>query len=527
MSESSIRQSSDWTLLNVLPDQAAVVDADGLIVKTNDAWKEFTLSNGGSPGSMADGVSYLNHCIANDTTPELSEVEQLLRDVISGKTKQFSYEYPCHSITEKRWFLMRAGHLPSGGALVTHTNITQRRLAEELANRDQLTQCLNRRGLEFELLRVVGEMRRSGELGCAMLIDFDDFKAVNGQHGFAVGDAVLIEFVQRMVMMLRAGDVFARIGGNEFVVLLPSTSLSEAMVVAERLRLHTKTAVFRPRLVEPISLTCSIAVTCLDEDTRLLEDLLRLCARGLSSAKQHGKNRVAHDSIESGEAIELRHIAVTVVRQPIVELHTGRTVGFELLSRGTAPYDNPQYLFRRAVENQVLREVDFACLAGCLRRLPDLNDQPVHVNIYPSTLYWLEPAELVQLVPGYTDRQRVCLELSEQEIVGDPSQLKRKMEEVRKLGFRFAFDDVGFGRTCFENLLILEPEVMKIDRRIIDGCAVEPWKARQLERMLRVATILDAEVIVEGVETRADAEICRNLGVIHAQGYLWSRPLPF
>jgi EAL domain-containing protein (putative c-di-GMP-specific phosphodiesterase class I) len=95
------------------------------------------------------------------------------------------------------------------------------------------------------------------------------------------------------------------------------------------------------------------------------------------------------------------------------------------------------------------------------------------------------------------------------------------------LGFRFAFDDVGFGRTCFENLLILEPEVMKIDRRIIHGCANDDWKARQFDRMMKVATILAADVIVEGVETQADADICRSLGVPQAQGYLWSRPLPF
>jgi EAL domain-containing protein (putative c-di-GMP-specific phosphodiesterase class I) len=112
-------------------------------------------------------------------------------------------------------------------------------------------------------------------------------------------------------------------------------------------------------------------------------------------------------------------------------------------------------------------------------------------------------------------------------LVGDPANLQPRLDAIRRAtGVRIAIDDVGFGRSSLEALLVLEPDVVKIDRRYVSGVGQDPVRRRHLARLLRVASSLGAEVVAEGVEDAADRAALVELGVPLAQGYLWSRPKP-
>ncbi len=115
------------------------------------------------------------------------------------------------------------------------------------------------------------------------------------------------------------------------------------------------------------------------------------------------------------------------------------------------------------------------------------------------------------LFPNAQLRSRVCLELSEQKIVGVPSALQQKVAYVRKLGMQIAIDDVDFGRTCLENLILLEPDIIKIDRIFVSGVHQSKASARQLQRLLQLAITLGAKIVVEGIESNGELDVCRAM----------------
>jgi EAL domain-containing protein (putative c-di-GMP-specific phosphodiesterase class I) len=216
-----------------------------------------------------------------------------------------------------------------------------------------------------------------------------------------------------------------------------------------------------------------------------------------------------------------------VVKQPILALGDERVVGYELLSRLDLPHlELPEDFFRISMEASILTLVDHECLRRCVAASASLPPGTArHVNLFPSTLVDV-PAEhlLAALGAGGVPPGTTCVEVSEQQIVGEPSYLVGPVAALRQAGVRFAIDDLGFGSSSIESLVLLEPDVVKIDRRFVRGIAKRRRQAGALERLLRVATSLGASVVAEGIETREDLKRLRELGVGYGQGFLWGPP---
>jgi diguanylate cyclase (GGDEF)-like protein len=474
-------------------------------------------------------VDYIRACHSDHGTDHNGDLAQKLRQVISGEIPHFSVEYPCHSPTDQRWFMMRAGHLHPQGAMITHTSITKHRVAElehlALANHDPLTHVLNRRGFATYLQHSLSRSRRTGESVCAMLIDCDNFKEVNTAFGHAGGDVVLVALAQQIAESVRPTDIFARLGGDEFIVLMQDTTVAGAVTASERLCQRIAKVPINVHETAAVSVTLSVAVSLLDDGTASVDDILRACGPALARSKSFGKNRVTSEatSISSKEA--LLNCSIRIASQSIVELGSERILGYEFLARGEGEYVNPSLLFQQAKEMRILQQIDMRCIKAAFATVREIPaHQFVHVNVYPSTLLSVDLDYLENLLPNTVQRNQICLELSEQEIIGDLMALRHKLQSVRELGFKIALDDVGFGRTCLENLLMLEPDVIKIDRRFVDNVASDAVKRTQLTRLLQVATTLNTSVVVEGVERQVDADVCQQVGAIMAQGYLWGRP---
>lgn len=405
-----------------------------------------------------------------------------------------------------------------------------------LVHSDPLTELLNRRGLAQALAREVRWMRRRGDGLLVLLLDLDDFKRVNDTYGHAVGDVVLRETALRLRSVLRRTDTAARIGGDEFLVLLPDTRLAEGHRVAEKIRLALER---HPIHVQgrPLHVTASMGLIEVSADSPTIDELLARTHEVLYASKRAGKNRVTVQRldarVESAAPEDLEDAvrrltsggALRSLAQPILRLADERVVGFEFLTRSTIPvFERPDDFFRLCGDAKSLTRVDRLCFAACARASEAVPEGLWrHLNLFPSTLIEVPPEQLLAELPA-GDLRRYCVEISEQQIVGDPSYLLPAVEAFRRRGLRVALDDVGFGQSSMESLILLEPDLVKIDRRSIHGIARESSRARALRRLLRVLDSAETEIVAEGIEEREELEALRELGVRYGQGFAWGEP---
>ena len=406
---------------------------------------------------------------------------------------------------------------------------------EQQAHNDHLTQLPNRRGLEKILFSELERSRRLGAWLSAILVDCDNFKRVNDSLGHATGDVVLQEVGKRLRGVLRPSDSIGRVGGDEYLVLLPDTRLAEAMQLAERLRLAiTDTPLKSGSRV--IAITGSLGVADVPHDVVSIEEVILHTQHALAHSKRVGKNRVSIQEDQGGPAasgagedvleILTEGTGFRTVAQPILDMRSGEINGYELLTRGPGGVlESPADIFRLAVENDVLTPVDLHCVKrGVSWAREHLGRGRFHVNLFPSTILDTPAARLLSLFGDPDLLRHFCVEISEQQFIGDPDYLRPHVEELRREGAFIALDDVGFGRSSLEALILLEPDSVKFDKSVVQGVATDAAKRRVLSRLLKVVHGIDAEIVAEGVETEDDRQVLLDLGVPYGQGYLWGRP---
>lgn len=400
-----------------------------------------------------------------------------------------------------------------------------------LANTDALTGVLNRRGLEVALGELSRRVERRPTRLVAMLIDCDDFKSINERDGHATGDLVLAGVAQAISSTVRSCDLVGRVGGDEFMVLLVDLGLWDALRVAERIR----RAVRYPRkLDERQGVTVSIGVAEVGVGTKFLSEVMVATQSRLRTSKRTGKNKVMFAD-EAHAAVERDHDRlggwlaepgrIRIVNQPIVQLSDGAVVGRELLARFDAPgISGPDDFFRAALEADLLTAADLACVRACAGVGERLDGERLHVNIFPGTLLEVATADLIDLFGPLLPR--ICLELIEKQAVPDPAELGRRLAPLRERGLTIALDDVGFGQTSLELLLVLEPEVVKLDGDLVAAAtAIGPSRAaRSVRNLMRCVDHLGATAIAEGIETEEQLAATKALGIRLGQGYLWGRP---
>jgi diguanylate cyclase (GGDEF)-like protein len=292
-------------VIDALASHICIVDPNGMIVAVNRAWQKFAAENSAMPNQSSVGTCYLDICerAYGLGSEEAGPFGSGLRSVLEGRTEMFEMEYPCHSPTENRWFLGNVTPLRTSlvGAVISHMKITDRKLLElelkKLAEIDPLTDLPNRRYF-FEVGQQEFEgVRRFGVPSSLVMIDLDHFKVINDTYGHDVGDETLRRVSHIFKAALRQIDVVARLGGEEFVVVLPGADETAATTFAEKLRCSVRDTPIKIDQHQ-FSVTASFGVAEMAVRDLKFDECVSRADAAMYRAKRAGRNRVENFEVD-------------------------------------------------------------------------------------------------------------------------------------------------------------------------------------------------------------------------------------
>jgi diguanylate cyclase (GGDEF)-like protein len=413
-------------------------------------------------------------------------------------------------------------------------------LLRERAERDPLTGLLNRRGLEAKLDQRL-KAAINGE-GCGLLyLDLDHFKQVNDSHGHATGDYLLEEIASRLRDAVRPGDSVARIGGDEFAIVLahPVDQVIMELVAQKVLWACTVPVKLHGAMIRP-SLTVGGALA--PRDAIMPGDLLRKADRELYRAKRSGRGRIAiadsgnpvgNDDVARparalAEAIDHDHLFIEW--QPNQDITTGAIVGYEALVRWNHPELGllaPDRFVPLADACGLAQRLDswvlmHACEEAAL--CPDDGYFSVNVSARWFASDAIVPVVRAALAHSGLRPDRLVLEITESSAIANAAKAVECMLALKALGIRLALDDFGTGYSALAYLQTLPIDMIKLDRSFVQGIDADPRARKLAAGIVRLARSLDIAVVAEGVENRAQAEHLAKAGCRLAQGFFWARP---
>jgi diguanylate cyclase (GGDEF)-like protein len=407
--------------------------------------------------------------------------------------------------------------------------------------RDGLTGLGNHRAFQEELERQLEWFQRYKVPIALLVIDLDDLKLVNDSEGHAAGDDMLRDMGRLIVQVTRYADRPFRVGGDEFAILLPHTDAEGAMKIARRLQ--ERAAQLRPG---GRKLAFSGGISACPALAGNRSQLYAQADAALYWCKRHGRASVdvfhpvrdrAASSQEATSELSASIARVVTERllrpvyQPIVDLATGRVIGFEGLIRPDpeSGFPDPGTMFSAAETVGRTVELDQACLHAVIagaRTMPA--DQLLTINVSPRTIeapHFSTEALLVTLARYAIPPERVVVELTEREKVEDIGRLQANLGALQRAGMRIAADDVGAGNAGLRLLSQFRFDIVKIDLSLVQEGA-ERDSSRAVLRSLRdLASRWGAAVIAEGIETVSQLTTVRELGMTAGQGYLLGRPM--
>jgi diguanylate cyclase (GGDEF)-like protein len=410
-------------------------------------------------------------------------------------------------------------------AALAYDSARQRDVLREEAKTDGLTGLLNHRGSQ-ERLRAALE-QSDGAPVSVVVLDLDHFKRVNDRYGHAEGDRVLAAAANCLRSVVRESDAAGRLGGEEFVLVLPGLEAAEAREVAERAR----AAVSEVR-VGGKPLECSAGVAAHPADADAAADLLAAADAALYAAKDGGRGQTrryrAHlarrplpgEEREEVEALLRTPGAIVPFFQPVLELATGRVCGYEALARFQAgPARAPDEWFAQAHRVGLGAELEAAAVAAAFAAPGRPAGTFLAVNVSPRALV---TAPVIEALPERLSS--VVVELTEHDLFGADEALSRRLVELRRRGARIALDDAGSGYAGLQQLIRVAPDILKLDRSLVHGAHADPAKQALLEALISFAASTGSVVCGEGIEELADLRVLADLDATYAQGYALARP---
>jgi len=431
-------------------------------------------------------------------------------------------------------------------------DVTERRRAEAqaayLAYHDPLTGLPNRTHLEEQLTRDVIRARRLGAAIALLYFDLDDFKLINDSFGHAAGDELLRETARRLSGIVRAGDVLARSGGDEFLMLMHCATAQDAADGAQLAAQRIVAALEPPfRIADAeFHVGASIGIALFPEDASDAPVLLTHADSAMYTAKRSGGRAIAVYRPQAGDARARLSLTTRLRRaitggdlrlhyQPITSLRDGRVHAVEALVRWEDP------------DHGLIAPGDFIPIAEETGLIDPLGDWVVdelcaqgarwaQAGLRPQLTFNLSPRQLRRddLVASIADRiaahglpaGQLCAELTESAVMSDAHRHRSLLDELHEAGLAIAIDDFGAGHSSLARLRDLPVQVLKVDRSFLARVPEDRGSAEIVGAILALAGALDMATIVEGIETDEQLRFLREQGCPYGQGYLLGRPVP-
>jgi diguanylate cyclase (GGDEF)-like protein/PAS domain S-box-containing protein len=439
------------------------------------------------------------------------------------------------------------------GAVLTLRDVGEReRMVAELewrGNHDVLTGLLNRFSFEREVGRTVEAARLRGVTSCLMFLDVDKFKIVNDTSGHIAGDQLLRDLARTLTESVRASDVVARVGGDEFAVILQNCRLEDGETSAANLIRRVGDLGFTwGERAHPIGLSVGLVVVDRVAASTAF-DVMADAEIALYEAKTRGGGRLEvfrpGDDPSSARAQfavlteinrALTEHAVQLYCQPVVSAEGGAFTGIEILARlrdRTGRMMMPGVFLPAAERHGLVRRLDRAvvrCTFETLARLggAETRGLDVHINVAGSTL---SDRDFFEHVRGTAaehgiDMGRIVFEITESAAILDLPVARSFVSGVRQLGGRIALDDFGKGMSSFDYLRLLEVDMLKLDGSFVGGVADDRINQAIVRATVDVARAMKLTLVAEMVASESDAEFLRKAGVDRLQGYLVAAPEP-
>jgi diguanylate cyclase (GGDEF)-like protein len=393
--------------------------------------------------------------------------------------------------------------------------------------------------------------RDGGTIG-VLFVDLDDFKEVNDTLGHAVGDQLLVAVGQRIAHTIGAGNTAARMGGDEFAILVEQHQNPAA---AEEVAARIVAALAAPVDVSDglggmyvVSGAASVGVAS-SKDAEHATELLRHADLALYLAKEAGKGtwQSYRSDLHTAmvERLEMRtalhegvdHRQFLLQYQPIVDLADARVVGVESLVRWQHPARGllgPNHFIELAEENGAIVGIGAWVLRESLRQfaewraaVPDNAIEYVSVNV--SARQFRTPGFVAQvreaLAGTGSEPGRLLLEITESLLLRDPDQVWADLHELRAMGVRIGIDDFGTGYSSLSYLRQMPVDVLKIDKSFIDDILGSRQQRALVNAIVTLARNLDLAVVAEGIEEAAQRSLLARMGCPYGQGYLFAKPV--
>ena len=470
---------------------------------------------------------------------------------IQGKAPMLDLEWLDGDPAVGRFYsvrIARVAQVESSGArcLLTLLDRTAERTTEkslklEMYN-DSLTGLPNRAGFNEQLERTVCEVE-PGELAI-LLIDLTRFSRINESIGSIAGDELLITVARRLLSTMRAGDVLARTGGNEFGIFVQvKDGPDEALAVAQRVN----AVLSAPCRLSDLEIRVGCAIGCAVHERGCDGDeLVRRAQFALKQAKRTGEMEIyqprAFDiachqfTIETSLRRAIEAERLNLAFQPVIDLATGKVEGFEALARWRQDGADvsPSTFIPVAEESGLIVPLGRWAMQAALRTLADwdrraggVSTSRIAVNVSSIQIARDDVPRLVAdaLFETAIEPGRLMLELTESAIVADPERAARAMHQVREIGATLALDDFGTGYSNLAYLQRLPIDVLKIDQSFVTGMLGDRDKVAIVRAILSLAEALGLKTTAEGVETVQLAQTLAALGCTRAQGYYYAAPL--
>ncbi len=478
-------------------------------------------------------------CEVNATYYATHEWSNTVIDIAKTKT----YPLQTHGLEANSYHALSQPHIEIE---IEHQNLNPKDTLQAQEYQDSLTKLPNLILFKEYLLNALKNAKQYQSSMGIILLDINQFKAINKNWGYPVGDKILVEVAQRIKSSLRGSDIVARWGDDEFIILLPKISHGDDIEKITK-RILNNISDSLEIFDKPLYLEYSFGCAVYPQDGQTPKMLLRKAEIGLLNHKKRmmSPDKISHLTIDTKAskllkaktALQqaLKHQQLELYYQPQIKIKTGEISGFEALVRWNHPVlgqINPQKFIPIAEQTDsmivigewILKE---ACRQHRYWQEMDLPALTMSVNL--SSLQLKDP-NFITMVEQVLQETKLAphwleLEITEKAIFGNLDIIHQVLHDLRKLGVHLSMDDFGTGYSCLNHLPKFPFETLKISQSCVKQITDKPENIAIISAAIALGNSLDLRVVAEGVETHKQLDLLQNLDCREAQGYLLSHPL--